>query len=52
MKKVTEKEKQAKTSTYNYPPDSHDKFCKRCMKYNNLICPVTGKTYPSKTCNL
>lgn len=52
MKKLTQTEKKVKTNTYNYPPDSHKEFCKRCLKYNNLICPVTGKTHTSSTCNI
>lgn len=52
MKKVTEKENKVKTNTYNYPSDSHKEFCKRCLKYNNGICPDTGKTYPSNFCNI
>lgn len=52
MKKVTEKENKVKTNTYNYPPDSHKEFCKRCLKYNNLICPNTGTHHISNTCNI
>ena len=52
MKKATEKENKVKTNTYNYQPDSHEKFCKRCLRYNNGICPVTGKTYISSSCNI
>lgn len=52
MKKLKHSENNTKTKTYNYPPDSHEKFCKRCLKYNSLICPATGKTYTSKTCNI
>ena len=52
MKKATEKENKVKTNTYNYAPDSHKEFCKRCLKYNNCICPVTGKIYISYSCNI
>lgn len=53
MKKVTKKENKVKTNTYNYPPDSHKEFCKRCqIIYNNGICPFTGKGYISYSCKL
>ena len=52
MKKVTEKEIKVKTNTYNYPPDSHREFCKRCQEHNNGICPITGKGYISYSCDL
>ena len=52
MKKVTEKDDKVKTNTYNYPPDSHEEFCIRCLKYHNWICPDTGKTRTSSHCNI
>lgn len=52
MKKSNKEESKVKTNTYNYPPDSHKEFCKRCLKYNNSICPITQKTVVSYTCNI
>lgn len=36
--------------TTNYPMDSHNEFCKRCMAYNGR-CPITGGK-PSKHCDI
>lgn len=53
MKKVTEKENKVKKPT---PTTIHliltKEFCKRCLKYNNGICPDTGKIFTSKFCNI
>lgn len=43
--------KPVKNPTTNYPKDSHEAFCKRCLGYNRGICPKTGFA-PSKTCDL
>ena len=43
--------KPVKKFTTNYPKDSHEKFCKRCIGYNNG-CPVTGTSKPSADCNI
>ena len=43
--------KPVKNPTTNYPMDSHKEFCKRCLRYNNLACPVTGYK-PTKACSL
>ena len=50
MKKATEKENKVKTNTYNYPPDSHEHFCKRSLRSNNGICPITGNPPTSSSC--
>ena len=38
--------------TTNYPKDSQKTFCKRCLSYNENVCPVTGKETLSKSCDL
>lgn len=38
--------------TTNYPKDSHKAFCKRCMRYNGGVCPITGTTYADKRCDI
>ena len=40
-----------KKNTTNYPMDSHEKFCRRCLIYNGKRCPVTGNE-PSKKCKI
>ena len=49
--KKTDKQEIVKKTT-NYAPDSHRKFCTRCYKHNGEICPSTGRTGKSKTCQL
>ncbi len=34
--------KPVKNPTTNYPPDSHKRFCRRCMDHNKGFCPITG----------
>lgn len=41
-----------KNQTTNYPMDTHAKFGERCLKYNNGICPNTGKKYPDSKCKI
>lgn len=41
--------KAAKTTTTNYPPDTHDKFCSRCFTYNRG-CPRNKYRLPLKSC--
>lgn len=43
--------KPVKNVTTNYPKDGHEKFCKRCIGYNNG-CPVTGTSKPSRDCDI
>ena len=40
-----------KRNTTNYPMDSHEKFCKRCIVYNGGNCPETGNK-PTKKCKI
>lgn len=44
--------KPTKNPTTNAAPDSHKKFCKRCLGYNKGICPMTGKNWPTDQCNI
>lgn len=45
--------KRVKNPTTNYPMDSHQEFCKRCLHlYHGGICPVTHTKRPSKECSL
>ena len=38
-------------NTTNYPMDSHEKFCRRCLIYNKGKCPETGNI-PTKKCKI
>lgn len=39
--------------TTNYPKDSHNAFCKRCLeRYHEGICPITHSKNPSGRCDL
>lgn len=44
--------KPVKNRTTNYGPDTHSKFCRRCIEHNKLRCPMTGKPWPTKSCNV
>lgn len=42
-----------KEVTTNYPKDSHEAFCKRCLRYHTMVCPKTGRVaIISKDCDL
>lgn len=41
-----------KNATTNYPKDSHEKFCERCLTYNNGKCPNTKTGAIDPKCNL
>ena len=38
--------------TTNYAKDSHKAFCKRCVKANDGVCPITGNEHVAKSCDL
>lgn len=44
--------KTVKQTTTNYPMDSHKAFCKRCVKYNGGVCPITGTAKASSRCDI
>ena len=44
--------KTVKHTTMNYPMDSHKAFCKRCVKYNGGVCPITGTAKVSSRCDI
>lgn len=48
----TVKEAHMKKATTNYPKDSHEEFCKRCLTYNNGTCPNTKTAVIDKKCKL
>ena len=50
MKKTAVDKKKCPSKTFNYPKDSHARFCERCRKHNGR-CPITGNK-PTKTCTL
>ena len=43
--------KSVKNPTTNAAPDSHKKFCKRCLGYNKGVCPKTG-FLPTDECSI
>ena len=42
--------KPIKNPTTNAAPDTHKAFCKRCMKYNKGVCPMTGTEFKAPGC--
>ena len=42
--------KPIKNPTTNAAPDTHKAFCKRCMKSNKGVCPMTGAAFKAPGC--
>lgn len=42
--------KPIKNPTINAAPNTHKVFCKRCMKYNKGVCPMTGTAFKAPGC--